>query len=195
MRDFQSLAPLAKKIGMSRIGKKPITIPSGVTITVEDGMVQVKGPKGNLSRQFRDDINIAVKDNEVVCSVRKDSKLAFILWGTYASHIKNMMEGVTNGFEKKLEIEGIGYKAKEENGKLILNLGFSHPVEVAAPAGIKFTVVKNLITVSGIDKELVGEMAAKIRAHKKPDPYKGKGIHYLGEIIRRKAGKKAAASA
>ncbi|MBI5045662.1 MAG: 50S ribosomal protein L6 [Candidatus Niyogibacteria bacterium] len=180
---------------MSRIGKKPITIPSGVTVAVEDGMVRVKGPKGNLSRQFKDDINIAVADKEVVCSVRKDSKLSFILWGTYASHIKNMIEGVANGFEKKLEIEGIGYKAKEENGKLILNLGFSHPVEVAAPAGIKFTVVKNLITVSGIDKELVGEMAAKIRAHKKPDPYKGKGIHYLGEVIRRKAGKKAAASA
>ncbi|MEK7647044.1 MAG: 50S ribosomal protein L6 [Patescibacteria group bacterium] len=180
---------------MSRIGKKPISIPSGVTVAVEDGMVQVKGPKGNMSRQFRDDINIAVKDNEVVCSVRKDSKLAFTLWGTYASHIQNMIEGVTQGFVKKLEIEGIGYKAKEENGKLILNLGFSHPVEVLAPEGIKFTVEKNLITVSGIDKELVGEMAAKIRAHKKPDPYKGKGIHYLGEIIRRKAGKKAAASA
>lgn len=180
---------------MSRIGKNPIEIPQGVTISVNAGVIEVKGPKGTLVRNFRDEVKIEVAGSEVVCTIDKNTKSARSLWGTYASHIKNMIKGVTEGYEKKLEIEGVGYKAKLEGSKLILNLGFSHTIEVDSPEGITFEVEKTKIKVSGIDKEAVGQIAAKIRAYKKPEPYKGKGIHYEGEYIRRKAGKKAATTA
>ncbi|PIR70257.1 MAG: 50S ribosomal protein L6 [Candidatus Niyogibacteria bacterium CG10_big_fil_rev_8_21_14_0_10_42_19] len=180
---------------MSRIGKKPIHIPDGVTVSKESNVILVKGPKGELKRQVRDDvISFDFKGKEVILNATKEGAGARSLWGTYASHIKNMIQGVTVGFEKILEIEGIGFKVELKGNDLILNLGFSHPVMVSALEGINFKVEKNVITVSGIDKEAVGEMAARIRAIKKPEPYKGKGIRYRGEVVRRKAGKKAAVS-
>lgn len=180
---------------MSRIGKNPINVPAGVTVTVSGNDVEVKGPKGSLKRHFHEDIKVEAANGEVAVTIARKSKRSPALWGTVAAHIKNMIVGVTKGYEKKLEIEGIGYKVKADGKTLVFALGFSHPVNFTQPEGIVFQVEKNLISVSGIDKDLVGETAAKIRALKKPEPYKGKGIHYLGEIIRRKAGKKASASA
>lgn len=176
---------------MSRLGKKPILIPLGVEVKIQDGLLKVKGPKGELSKQFRNEISMEVKDNAFEISPRIQSKLSKKLWGTYASLVKNMMKGATEGFSKKLILEGIGFRAQVEGNDLNLNLGFSHPVKFPAPEGISFKVEKNLITVSGIDKEKVGEVAARLRALKKPDPYKGKGFRYEDEIIKRKAGKKA----
>lgn len=176
---------------MSRIGKKPVAIPGGVSVAVSGERVTVKGPKGTLERPFRSEISIEVKDKEVLVSPKRRTKLARALWGTYASHIKNMIEGTTQGFIKKLEVQGIGYKAAVQGGDLVLSLGFSHPVSFKAPEGITFGVEKNIITVSGIDKEKVGMAASRVRELKKPEPYKGKGIRYVGEIVRRKAGKKA----
>lgn len=179
---------------MSRIGKKPILIPEKVEVKIDGGIVAVKGPLGEMQKSFREnDIEIAVKDGHVVLDAKRKSRQALALWGTYASHIKNMIEGVTKGFEKKLVIEGIGYRAQMEGLKLLLNLGLSHPVKVAAPDGVKAQVEKNVITISGVDKEKVGQFSAEIRALKKPEPYKGKGIRYENEIVRRKTGKKAAA--
>jgi len=178
---------------MSRIGKQPITIPDGVEVKVDKaagGEIRIKGPKGELVRPVPDEIEVAIKDKEIVVGIKKKTNNAPALWGLLRTLIANMIEGVTQGFEKKLEIEGVGYRAALENDKLILSLGFSHPVEIKAPDGIEFKVEKNLITVSGIDKQLVGQVAADIRSKRKPEPYKGKGIHYLGEEIRRKAGKK-----
>ena len=160
-------------------------------MSAAEGVITVKGPKGTLERLFRSEIAIEVKDNEVRVSPKRETKLARALWGTYASHIKNMIEGTIRGFAKKLEVQGIGYKAAVQGGDLVLSLGFSHPVSFKAPEGITFGVEKNVITVSGIDKEKVGRAASEIRALKKPEPYKGKGIRYAGEIVRRKAGKKA----
>lgn len=181
---------------MSRIGKNPILIPPGVTVAVTAGSVSVKGPKGELRRVIHPDISVEVKDNAILLSIQKETKRARALWGLFRALIANMVRGVTGGFEKKLEIEGIGFRVtREGDGSLTLALGFSHPVKVKAPEGITFGVEKNAITVSGINNELVGEVAASIRGLKPPEPYKGKGIRYQGEIIRRKAGKKAVASA
>ena len=181
---------------MSRIGKNPIKIPEGVTVTIQDdNRVKIKGPKGELARDFLKEIIIEAADGKINLRVGKKTKNSPALWGTYGSHLNNMIEGVIKGFEKKLEIEGIGYKVKLEGDKLILNLGFSHSIEFKKPAGIDFQVEKNKIVISGIDKELVGQTAASIRALKKAEPYKGKGIRYEGEVVRRKAGKKAAATA
>jgi large subunit ribosomal protein L6 len=176
---------------MSRLGKKPITIPEGVEIKIEDGKVYVKGPKGELERCFDTSVNIKKEDNFIKVAPKEKSTHCFALWGTYVSHIKNMIEGVTEGFSKNLIMEGVGFKAQIEGSDLVLNLGFSHPVTMIIPEGIDVNVEKNKIQVSGINKELVGETAAKIRAFKKPEPYKGKGIRYENEVIRRKAGKKA----
>lgn len=176
---------------MSRIGKKPILIPDGVTVEISGDFVKIKGPKGELSRAFRDEIGIENKDKAVILSIKKTTKLARALWGTYASHIKNMIGGVTSGFSKRLEIQGIGFKAALEGQGLNLSLGFSHPVKFQTPQGVALLVEKNIITVSGADKEKVGQVAAQIRALKPPEPYKGKGIRYEGEVVRRKAGKKA----
>ncbi len=179
---------------MSRIGKKPILIPEKVEVKIDGDIVAVKGPLGEMQRSFREnDIEIAVKDGCVVLGAKRKSRQALALWGTYASHIKNMIEGVTKGFKKKLVIEGIGYRAQMEGLKLLLNLGLSHPVKVASPDGVKAQVEKNVIIISGVDKEKVGQFSAEIRALKKPEPYKGKGIRYENEIVRRKTGKKAAA--
>jgi len=178
---------------MSRIGKKPILIPENVEIKIEGQKVIVKGPKGELMKEIPSGIKVELKDKEIIVSPQVQIKKIAQLWGLTRALIFNLIKGVTEGYEKKLEIEGIGYKALVQGNKLILNLGFSHPVEIEAPEGIKFQVEKNIITVSGSDKELVGQVAANIRAKKKPEPYKGKGIKYFGEIIRRKAGKKAVA--
>jgi large subunit ribosomal protein L6 len=179
---------------MSRIGKKPISIPEHATIAVADHLIVLKGPKGELSMLLHPDMNITVEQNMAHIAPRLENKKSAALWGLYRSLVANMVEGVTKGFEKKLEIDGIGYRVAMEGTGLLMQLGFSHPVRIAAPEGIQFQVERNVITVSGIDKAKVGEVAARIRALKKPEPYKGKGIHYRGEIIRRKAGKKSGTS-
>ncbi|MBI4692133.1 MAG: 50S ribosomal protein L6 [Candidatus Terrybacteria bacterium] len=179
---------------MSRLGKKPIIIPENVKVTEENGVLIIKGPLGEISRNFKKDINIEIKEGSIVLVPQKNIKENFALWGTYASHIKNMIEGVTKGFEKKLIIEGVGFRAQLEESNLVLNLGLSHPVKVEIPKDLKVKTEKNVIVVFGADKEKVGQFSSQIRALKKPEPYKGKGIRYEGEIIRRKAGKKAAAA-
>ncbi len=180
---------------MSRIGKQPIIIPSGVTITVAGNVVSVKGPKGELTAPLHSDVRAEVADKTVIMALKDhSSKKGPAIWGLSRTLIANMVAGVTSGFQKILEFEGIGYRAALEGSTLVMQLGFSHPVRFDAPNGITFAVQKNTITVSGIGKELVGETAARIRALKKPEPYKGKGIRYKGEVIRRKSGKKATAS-
>jgi len=177
---------------MSRIGKKPIEIPEGVDLKIEGQKVIVKGPKGELRKEFPLVLKIETEDKKIFLKTESKSKEIKALWGTSRAVLANMIKGVKEGFEKKLEIEGIGYRANLEGNDLVLSLGFSHPVKFSCPEGIKFSVEKNIITVSGIDKELVGQTAAKIRKIKPPEPYKGKGIKYSGEFIRRKMGKKAA---
>lgn len=176
---------------MSRIGKKPIKIPKEVQIEIEGQKVKVKGPKGELERKIPPEIGIEKKGEKLIFFPQKKTKKTKAFWGLSRSLVNNMVEGVTKGFEKKLEIQGIGYRAFLQGKDLVLEVGFSHPVKIKCPQGIDFSVEKNIIKVSGIDKELVGNVAAKIRKVKKPDPYKGKGIRYLGEKIRKKLGKKA----
>lgn len=180
---------------MSRIGKKPIQIPRGVVVAKDGNVVTVKGPKGELSWALHSAVDVDIANDVLTVKPVADSKKAPALWGTARARIQNMIEGVAKGFEKKLEIEGIGYRATLDGSRLQLSLGFSHPVRIEAPEGIKFSVEKNVITVSGYDKDMVGEVAARIRRARPPEPYKGKGIHYMGEVIRRKAGKKAVATA
>jgi len=176
---------------MSRIGKKPILIPENVEVKIDDDIVTVKGPKGELSQEIRPEIKVEVKEKKVFVSPKFQIKKTGAFWGLTRTLIFNLIKGVTEGYEKKLEIEGLGYRVSLEEIDLILQVGFTHPVKIKAPPGIKFSVEKNIITVSGINKELVGQIAAKIRRVRPPEPYKGKGIRYFGEVIRRKAGKKA----
>lgn len=180
---------------MSRLAKKPIIVPKGVFASNKNGIWSFKGPKGELQKTFHPAVSIEQKDDSLLVTLKTHSKSQKALLGTVASLLKNAINGVENGFEKKLEIEGIGYKAQLDAGNLVLSLGFTHPVKVPAPAGISFKVEKNVISINGVDKEKVGEIAAKIRNEKPPEPYKGKGIHYMGEVIRRKAGKKAVGTA
>lgn len=176
---------------MSRLGKKPIEIPKGVEVKMTDNVVVVKGPKGELKREFKTEIvGIEIKEEGVELKPKLDSIFANSLWGTYASHIANMVMGVTEGFTKKLIIEGVGFKAAVKGKTLDMALGFSHPVIVDIPEGLEVLVEKNNVTISGIDKEMVGSFAALVRAKKKPEPYKGKGIRYHDEVIIRKQGKK-----
>ena len=179
---------------MSRLAKKPISIPPVVTVHYENGVFGVKGPKGELKRVIPRDISLSITATEIMVAVANASRQAAVLSGTFASHIRNMLEGVTKGFEKKLEIEGIGFRAEVKGTSLVLNVGFSHPVIIEPRAGITFKADKTGITVSGSDKELVGDEAARVRRVKEPEPYKGTGIRYAGEVIRRKAGKKVAAA-
>ena len=173
---------------MSRIGKNPIAIPQGVEVKVEDHLVTVKGPKGTLSQEFLKDVNIAVEEGKVVVTLANEN--AGNVHGLTRTLIANMVTGVTDGFEKALEINGVGYRAQKQGNKLVLTLGYSHPVEVEAPEGITIDVPsQNSIIVKGIDKQLVGQVAANIREYRLPEPYKGKGIKYVGEHIRRKEGK------
>ena len=178
---------------MSRLSKQPIAIPSGVEVTKNGTTMTVKGPKGELSRSFKDDvIAITVEGGHIAFEKQVDTVFTRALIGTYASHIMNMIHGVTEGFEKKLVIEGVGFRAEVKGTTLEMALGFSHPVVMDIPTGLSVAVEKSLITVSGTDKEQTMQFAAQIRAKKKPEPYKGKGIRYEGEIIRRKQGKKSA---
>jgi len=178
---------------MSKIGKKPIDVPAGITISISDNNeVVVKGSKGELSDKFDSRIIIEQKENQISLSPKGNTKKNLALWGLSRMLIANMIEGVLKGYEKKLEIQGVGYKVIQKGKDLDLSLGFSHIVHFEAPEGIDFQVEKNIITVSGIDKQLVGQVAANIRSKKKPEPYKGKGIRYQGEHVRRKVGKKVA---
>lgn len=177
---------------MSRIGKMPIQIPEGVEVKINNNIISVKKNKNQLQFFLNSKVSVFLDEKEIKVDVKKEINRN--LWGVTRSIINNMVIGVTKGFEKKLEIEGVGFNAQVNGDKLVMKLGFSHPIEYQAPEGIKFEVKKNLITVSGIDKQIVGQAAAEIREFKKPEPYKGKGIHYLGEHIRRKEGKKAVAS-
>ncbi|HUT22367.1 MAG TPA: 50S ribosomal protein L6 [Candidatus Bipolaricaulota bacterium] len=176
---------------MSRIGKKPIEIPNNVQVSLDGTKVSVKGPKGELFQEIHQSIKFEKTDNELVCKIVGDAKKSNAFWGLYRSLVNNMIVGVTEGFEKKMEINGVGYKANVVGKKLTLNVGYSHPVEFELPEGIDAKVDGNVITISGIDKQLVGEVAANIRKVRKPEPYKGKGIKYVDEVIIRKAGKTA----
>ena len=175
---------------MSRIAKKPITIPQGVTVSVLDSTVTVKGKGGELKRTFRPLVSIKTDATSVMLEPATDTRLSKVLWGTYAAHIRNMMKGVAQPFVKQLLIEGVGYRANVQGNKIVLSIGFSHPVEREIPAGLIVTSEKGVITVTGIDKEMVGQFAANLRALKVPEPYKGKGIRYSDEVVRRKQGKK-----
>ena len=175
---------------MSRIGKQEILIPSGVKVSQADGVITAVGPKGTLSKTFRDDIAITFTPTNVTLNIKRNDKFSKSLWGTYASHIKNMIAGVQTPYVKKLILEGVGFKSEVKGKDFHFALGFSHPVIVPIPEGITATAEKNNITITGIDKELVGSFTAAIRALKKPEPYKGKGMRYEGEVIRRKQGKK-----
>lgn len=175
---------------MSRIGKQPIAVPAGVTVTIsESNEVVVKGPKGTLTQSFDTAMNIALEENNVVVTRPNDLKRNRALHGLTRTLIANMIEGVTNGFTKVLEINGVGYRAQKQGNKLVLSLGYSHPVEMEDPEGLTSAVEGNKITVSGIDKAAVGQFAAEIRDKRRPEPYKGKGIKYIDEVIRRKEGK------
>jgi large subunit ribosomal protein L6 len=180
---------------MSRLIKKPILVDGGVTITEAGRQILVKGPKGEQSVPLLDFTKLDISPDAVRVSLGKDTKQGRANVGTLWSLIQNAIEGVKNEFLKVLEIEGIGYKAAMEGGTLVLSLGFVNPIRLTPPKGIAIVVEKNVIKISGIDKQMVGQIAAKIRSFKKPEPYKGKGIRYQGEVVRRKAGKKATASA
>ncbi|MBU3923070.1 50S ribosomal protein L6 [Patescibacteria group bacterium] len=175
---------------MSRIGKQPIIIPDNIDVKINDNLILVKGPRGELQETIHPDVSVEIKDKEIILKNNNNSAI----WGTMRSLIFNLIKGVSDGFEKKLIYEGVGYKAVLEGKKLVLSLGYSHPIEIEAPHGIEFKIEKNTITISGINKQLVGQVAADIRSKRKPEPYKGKGIRYENEIIRRKTGKKAAGS-
>lgn len=176
---------------MSRIAKKPISIPEKTEVKYLDGVLTVKGPLGELKKTLRPEIDVKIENNEVSLIPIRHSLDVLALWGTYASHLRNMIAGVNKAFEKKLIVEGIGFKSEVKGKELHLALGFSHPVKIGIPDGLKVTAEKNIITISGIDIETVGQFVAKTRALKKPEPYKGKGIRYSDEVIRRKQGKKS----
>ena len=175
---------------MSRIGKKPIAIPSGVTITLQGQTVTVKGPKGQLAWTVADEVEVTQAGSELTLAVREDTQRARGMWGLSRTLVSNMVEGVTKGYEETLELVGVGYRAAMKGQALSMQLGFSHDVDIKPPAGVTFATPKQTeIKISGIDKQVVGETAAKIRKLRKPDPYKGKGVRYQGEVIRRKVGK------
>ena len=175
---------------MSRLGKIPVAIPSGVTVTFEEGVLTVKGPKGTLTREMRPDVKISIEASEVKVEPGT-TELAKALWGTYAAHIRNMVKGVTEGFTRILDIEGVGYRAEVRGADLVLSVGYSNPVPINIPTGVTAVVEKTAITLTGADKDVLGQFAANVRKIRKPEPYKGKGIRYRGEFIIRKQGKKA----
>ena len=176
---------------MSRIGKLPVTVPAGVEVSVSDtNLVTVKGPKGTLSEQISEKIKVELKDGAVVCTPVSEDRVANSQHGLARNLINNMVHGVSEGYEKKLEMQGVGYKAEKKGNVLVMQLGYSHPVEMPDPEGITVEVTSPTeLTVKGANKALVGNYAAKIRAWRKPEPYKGKGIRYVGEYVRRKEGK------
>lgn len=175
---------------MSRIGRKPINVPAGVTVTLDNTVITVKGPKGSLTRELHKDMKVSVAENEILIERPSDNKEHRSLHGTTRSVVNNMVIGVTEGYTKNLELVGVGYRANKTGDKLVLNVGYSHPVEITPEPGIEFDVpTQTKITVKGINKERVGAYAAKIRSVREPEPYKGKGIKYEGERIIRKEGK------
>jgi large subunit ribosomal protein L6 len=180
---------------MSRIGKKPILIPEKVAVKIEGNKVTISGPKGELVREVRPEIKVEVKDSNIVLSIQIETAQSNAFWGLFRNLIANMVTGVVDGFEKKLELDGLGYRGAVEGKDLVLQVGFSHPVKINAPSGVTFSVDKNIIIVSGPDKESVTQTAAIIRKVKPCEPYKGKGIKYEGEKIRRKAGKRVVTGA
>ena len=190
------MAKLYLKFGnhMSRVGKQQLVIPANTEVTYVDGVMTVKGPLGSLVRPMKEVVTINIDtDNALVTFEQKGTDaFARAIWGTHASHVKNMIAGVNTPYVKKLILEGVGFKSEVKGTDLHLALGFSHPVVIAIPEGLTVTAEKNNITITGINKEVVGEFAASVRARKKPEPYKGKGFRYDNEVIRRKAGKKTA---
>lgn len=177
---------------MSRIGKKLIVIPAGTDVKYSDGTLTVKGKEGSVSRAFKSVVLFEVVDGTLKTIPQKNDKASKALWGTYTAHAANMIAGVNKPFQKKLVIEGVGFKAEVKGTELVLNLGFSHQVKVLIPKDLKVLSEKGVITISGVDAEQVGQFSAKIRDLKRPEPYKGKGIHYSDEVVRRKQGKKTA---
>ncbi len=175
---------------MSRLGKQPILIPDGVKVTTEGDLVTVEGKGVSLTKKFKNDVAIAIDGGTITLSPT-ETQNASKLWGTYAAHLRNLIQGVTEGFTKVLEIQGVGYRAEVKNSQIVLNVGFSHPVHLDIPQGIDVEIKKNSIILKSADKELLGQFAANIRKVKKPEPYKGKGIRYKDEFIIRKQGKKA----
>jgi len=176
---------------MSRIAKKPIPVPEKTVASYASGVLSIKGPLGEIKKSLRSEIKVEILNNEITLTPIRNSLDILALWGTYASHIRNMLEGVNKAFEKKLIVEGIGFKSDVKGNQLHLALGFSHPVQVEIPTGLKVVAEKNIITVTGVDIESVGQFVARVRSLKKPEPYKGKGIRYSDEVIRRKQGKKS----
>lgn len=174
---------------MSRIGKQPVAVPEKVTVTIADRKIDVKGPKGELTFTHHEGVNVAQEEKNIVVKPVDESQKNRALWGLTRTLVSNMVEGVTNGFTKNLEFNGVGYKAAVSGNKITLNLGYSHPIDYELPEGVAAKVTKNVIEVSGINKELVGFTAAKIRSFRPPEPYKGKGVKYADEVIIRKAGK------
>ncbi|HMP67503.1 MAG TPA: 50S ribosomal protein L6 [Candidatus Paceibacterota bacterium] len=177
---------------MSRIGKKPITIPAKTEVTVNEDLITVKGPLGKLDLKYDTDILIKIENNIITLTPKRESLDLKAKWGTYSSLISNMIDGVNSEYKKSLSIEGVGYRAEVKGQNLVLNIGFSHQVPMMIPAGLKVVVEGEKILISGINKELVGQFASDVRSMKKPEPYKGKGIRYADEVIRRKEGKKTA---
>lgn len=175
---------------MSRVGKKPIILPAGVKAEIKDLTLTVTGPKGTLALPVHEKVMVNVSEKEILVDVKaKENKKEKALWGLFRALVQNLVEGVTKGFEKKLEVIGVGFKVATQGTKIVMSLGFSHPVEVEIPKGLTVLVDKNTISISGADKQQVGQFAAEIRELKKPEPYKGKGIKYVDEVILRKAGK------
>jgi large subunit ribosomal protein L6 len=175
---------------VSRIGKRPIPVPAGVEVKIDGQQVEVKGPRGQLAREFHPKVRITLEENQLVVSPVDESLEARAQWGLARTLLANMVEGVARGYEKQLELTGVGYRASKQGQKVVLTVGYSHPVEIDPPTGIQFEVPNPTnVVVRGYDRELVGQVAARIRSVRPPEPYKGKGIHYLGERIRRKVGK------
>lgn len=177
---------------MSKVGKKPVNIPEGVTVAVEDKQLKVQGKTGSLALPILPFTDVSVQDKMLTVKASADNQQARANWGTMRALAQNAVTGVSQGFVKELEIQGVGFRATLEGDKLVLTVGFSHPVKFQPPAGVKISIEKNFMKISGSDKNLVGEVAAKIRAIKKPEPYKGSGIRYKGEVIKLKPGKKVA---
>ena len=176
---------------MSRVGSSAITIPADVTLSNDDGVIVVKGKNGELSTSLHSDVELSVADNVATLKPARDTRQAKALWGTMRSNLNNMVVGVTEGFTRKLEINGVGYRAAMQGNKLVLSLGFSHPVEMEVPAGLKVAVENNTsVTITGADKQLLGQFASEVRAKRPPEPFKGKGVKYADEYIVRKEGKK-----
>lgn len=180
---------------MSKIGQLPISVPKEVKLEITGNVLTVTGPKGSLVLNFSKELNVEVKEEKIFVTIKKDSKFARSVWGTTRMLIANNIKGVTEGWKKQLELVGTGYRSEVQGNTLVLTVGYSHPIKIEAPAGITFKVEKSVINVDGIDKQVVGQVSADIRSSRPPEPYKGKGVKYVGEVIRRKAGKAAKAAA